>query len=1109
MGSIDIDGNNKINGKNVYLVDINDIRVETQNAVTTNIENNIGSSNACRGAGGITNYFEMTGTNQTNINNKQFSNASAWCGNRYRFLYDIVYSNAGNTIYSNDWNLGTLTNYEQRSGVVGNSSQQQRDRIGGYISAWGSIPLLDINEYDGNMNIGIAATHSLTVISNNKFPDNLPQIDQYTNIWHCTAKTMYNTYVLGHHVNIPSKIYKSDNIISVETTVLNGKLPGRLNDFSDNDQTKQATDLFTNNSGQDIKDNRDIIQNILLSNFGGYVNNLTGSNVNVDPPGLLRCRESNRVTGGNISGNIKNNNMLPDTIISESGIDAIIGKFADIIFNQSNFRLGNTYQPQITGADLNRWKDKFKFRLSRAIKIVRESLFEMPLQSKYSDPSNKDYFLTEIEREAFAANQDQSPIYGNKYGNIQLSDGTPAQYSAQLWRKQARPGTTTYVPRPIRPTGIVARQATNNEYSDKFMNCDGQPLTLAFTTEFRKAFTEMVNKMIVTRQLNTPGQPLKEMSSYDSSKAPENRYNDPSFVAWCTGDCRSLITLDVSSILNIKIERSGTETVIFNYYDFLRECLDSEYNLIQDNFPDKEPGQRKCTSGLVQEAKQNTEAIKNLKSVLDDYLKSKRTLLSDIEGVEKRANEEWELKLEHYKSEARAKVDQFLSLATKGLIEKDEDKVDRGLRGVKGVFNESIQKFYVEYNKFIERDKEYDRQIKKINEQIDSIIEKGSGIGVGPLEKQFNHIQDMRIEDRAKFKEEYAKIRPYLIVPLEETSKVNNVIDKLQPGNRGVTAEWRDKVSKKFENTVKEMITLGESKVPNFKEDFRTQSELRRISDIQEFVEEIRADDDVNVEPREPGNLNYPKRDIGIWVIYKTVGRFGNKFATYGLFNILNGIRIDGLTSWKRQIPGRGVDRFIKDRKFRGITIIGTTKSNDWYLASPPPTINNIVDTSEKQRLMQYRYDLFKNYGMDNRLILKDNEVKQAVMLFANYVTDEAQKQDILKAGPIVCYPGAGGDVRYCKRLKTIEYVKDLLTSIVKRYGRRTETNASFERLVGDKEKGLLVGGAKQKKKIVRRKKRSVKRSIKRNVKKSPKKKTKIIKRRVRRSQQGTSHKAR
>ncbi len=1029
----------------------------------------------CNGGGGIGHYFGGHAVDMTA--NDNLFNITGYFGNRYRMVYDIVYSNAAFTKVPPGWTL-----------AVRNAVANQDPNVGGFVSICGSIPQLDrsmlrYDAYDLGQNLGVMATNAQENIAFPSGSINNVTIEPRTNIWYNTARTAYNSLVLNRWINQPPNLantFDRNKITGIDNTKLTLQSLART-------RGNPLSTLFTAGVGQSLATDPELLNNLLLSNYGFYLKTYTTGNDTTDPSGFLRCREVNKVNQGNIN-NIKNHNRLPDSIISESGIDAIIKKFADLIYNINHFNLGDTYRSKInTPVDIDLWKERFIYRLSRSIKIVREILFEAPIPNEYSDRDHPDNFLTKFERDAWANKGAAAvPVNTNNYGATIISEGGPT-YSSQLW------GNITGGSRAAAPTyqGIPDRPS----YKDKFTDCKGQPLTLAFTTEFRQAFSEMVNKAIVIRQ--------EPSSTMDSSKVLREKWNDAEYVTWCTGRCRHLIKLDVSSILNIKITKSDGRTPLFNLMDFLRDCLDSEYNLIQANFPDKAPEQRKCTAGLLQEAKINKEAFLKLKAYLDNLLKSKRALLFDIEEVETRAEKEWELKKEIYTSEARAIVDTQLATATRGLLERDEQKVDRGLRGVKGVFLTNVQKFHTEYQKYLERDREYDRQMKKIDEQINSIIEKGAGIGIAPLEKQFNHIQDMRGENQAKFKMEYAKIRPYLLLPLEETSKVQNIIEKLKPGERGVTEAWRDKVSKKFENSLREMIALGESKVPKFKEDFREQTDLKRLSNIQDFIKEIQEDDRID-KTKLPGNANLLKRNIGIWVPYKIdKGRFA--INTYGLFNILTGTDIPGIKSRITALGTifgsglGGVIKDIRDRKFRGVIIIGKEGSNEWYYASPPPTITNIKDESDIQKLNAYRYELFKTYGIKNDMIIKDEGVKEAIFVYANYPTNDSKIQTLRTTKPIPCTPD-GGPVTSCLNLVNMNDMKDVIMNVSKQYERRNATDISFERLISNKG---LIGGTKNNKKMVKRKvKRSAKKSIKRSTKKSGKKstlkkQTKIVKKRV------------
>lgn len=1011
----------------------------------------------CRGGGGLPHYYQMQG-GQDIFGNNGLSNVSHWSGSRYRFLYDIVYSNPANSVYSSGFNLSSIVGYEQHTAISTFANPITRTNIGGFVSPHGLIPLLDNGQYGylwDTHDIGIPATDnpSFAISVGNDSDINYP-IPIYTNIWYNTARTAYNTYVLGKKL-IPSQKYDPNNVLDVDPNIFNGSLHGRLGDFRPA-QNNQASDYFTNDRGQGIKGNINVLKNILLSNFGGYLNNLIGANTQVDPPGLMRCRESERVAGGALHPPaILNNNLLPDTILNESQIKGIIEKFAETIFTPASIK---PIYGGLSTAELNDRRDKFIARLFRAICIVRTTLFEMPIPSIYSNPNDPDAFLTKLQEIAYSTEViakggnigDVMPS-PNDFCNLTLSNPDGTQ-SAQIFLN-------------TRPDNVSYKSPPQGNYSDKFTNCNGQPITLSMTTNFREAFKTMVNKMIVTRQ---------DVPTYDVSLAPENLYNDDSYVAWCTGNCRYLILPDVSSILNMKM---GNKT----YYDFLRDSLDSEYNLVQANFPDRLEETRKCSGGIVQEQKISKDTLIDLEGYMYKLRESKALLLYEIDNAEKNAKVRWNAEKEKYADVARIRTKKYISIAVEGLFEKDQQKLERGLRGVKGVYLENIQNFNNAYKKYLELDKQYQTKLNQINNQIETIIEKGTGVSIEPLEKEFNRIQDSKSINQSKFKEDYIKIRPYLIIPLEETAKYSTGISKLPPGTKGVSDDWKKEVVKQFEMVIRDMVDLGQSKIPFFREDFKEESDLIRLSKLELFVSEIKADDRID-RIKIPGNVNLPNKNVGIWVVYRT-SRLGIK--SYGLFDILNGKKIENIT--RRVLTAQtGILGALTDTKsglFRGVIIFGKDKSNDWYFAPPPPAI---IDAT---KLEEYRYELFNLYGKSDSFIIKDDDVKRAIFIYANFPlsVDELNRVKALFK-PNLCSPNnAPTKSLPCGALMNIEDVESILLNIAKTYDKRNATDISFDRLVSNKEK-MLKGG--------------VKKQVKKKVKKSTVKKSKVKKMNKKRSYQ-------
>ncbi len=985
-----------------------------------NIANLVAQIQNTQGAGGTGNFFGIDP--KSSIGETGNTYLSGYYGNRYRTIYDIIYSNAFNTSLQNNFITSGGPHlhiaYNSASGP-GQTTILRKNEIGGFVSVDGFIPLLDTNKPEYN---------DYNIYKYGIFGDSTNR----TNFWYSTARNAYNTLVLRTYLSQPigsdendyEDAIKDNNIVEIGDDILRYT---KERNIANPTAGGPMSNVFTDSSkAKNIGDNRDMLMTFLLSNYGGYEKKY--NQPDLDPPGLLRCRGVNKVTNGDIN-DIKDNTPYGDTIVSEEAIIAIVNRFAEIIADKrKNYK----------NIEKNAWKDQFTYRLSRAILMVRKTLFEAPIMKEFLRDGK---YLTQFER-MYAKQPNSNKKTKNGFGNLVIGQPGPGKVSSQLWGGRGCVSKTY--------KGLSNR----DDYSDRFTGCKGQPLTLAFTNEFRLAFKEMINKAICARFLHDD-----EPKMIDSSEVPEKYWKEDKFVAWCQGDCDRLVKLDVSSILDIRIlDEQGSE--LFNMHEYLRNALDSEFNLNQYNFTDAEAKQRRCTAGLLQADPDNQITFEKLQVYLKKAHQSKRVLIDQIDRTEKKVKEEEKAEKLKLIQEITGQVEELLRTSVDGLQQNDLDKVQKGLRSVRGLFFTKFTKFFSAYRDFAFKERDINKKLATFEKGIEVLGAKGGNIN--RLEKERLQLEREKDENQLKFREQYNAARWYIILILTAVTKFKKNIDD-KSLFAGTSNSIRTKSSNEFQKLINEINnppvedrSVAATIIKSFR---KIRDENIRLADIQEYKSDIQKDDDVNVDPL-PANRLAGESKAGIWIVYKT-RKFG--FNSYHLFDILSGRIIPDIT--RKILLGRYLLSLIKNRVFRGIIIVGKDDSGDWYFGFEPKKYD-ITKEADRKELKKYRQVLFEKFGEDNKYKFTDKEssVQKVIYALSNYPQSMDDLGQLLKSDDYKqCIPRSG--LAKCIRLKTIEEVKEILDRIVKKYGLQDEEEYHFRKLIRSVDIfPTAVSGGKKKK---------------------------------------------
>jgi hypothetical protein len=987
----------------------------------------------------IINYSINDGGYKINGNLNKLNNSdnnvylSTYFSNIYRTLYDIIYSNPAfitdkeNPQYKNSasqWYALGLKGQDVYAGTdinnVAGTVTDIKNVVGGYVNINGSLPgthhIVMNGQSDTNTIINNTLSNNVAISSvlanpgyHLDFGENAPPYGSNVDVenvlhFRCTnnARTAYNSVLLSQMIKPDFRI---DGYIDASD-------PKSLEYKYLNDRTIHIhvpTYSWTNSGGNKILNSNlneatnEIMQNLWLANPGGYlggsvVNGTTGS-AETTPTGLLTARYN---TSNTASGDLTENFPLPDSIPNDDVIEAVIYKFAKMIFENLN----DNYLIDKTKTQIKNNAIKyFAYRLSRSIIIVKDSIFCAPIFEKYGENLESDY----------------------KDGNYLKGGKSELNKPARLYKTEL---------------GTIKNNAELKERQNSATYCkDSQPLTIALTTMFREAFTRMMNKAILTRHHNREDlSGTNPYFKYEEVKAhidaiTDNTYNnikadglvdEKSYIAGCAGRCYYLVKLDVSDILKMHSEDSK-----FYFMNYLRDCLNTDKNILKYNINFKTNQTfRPCSAGVLQIKNSgnqllNYEAIKDIDRYLYgtvylsklDYL---GRLLTIDNTVKKDRNYLLDTRRKNILKEIRPKIDNFINAIANEQIYDAKSKLLLIITDIK----KDVSNYKVAYDRFNEKSEILNNLLLKVNQ----LLENGRDINYDSLNIQISRLYEEKQKNINKFEETYEEIVPKIIITLDEMQKIKERINLLP-----LSKLKKESLLDKYGTMIDKLYRDVETDIPSIVTNLLNQTEMDKLTNLDPYMEYILKD---------------PELKGGIWVPYITYVKF--VIRKYMMVNIFTGEIIEIKS-----------DTDLKRKNIKGKILISTSaKSPHWYYYSGVPDPVKLKGTAKDiiEYLNMYRNDFFKSYGQPGRFdVIRMNFVKK--VLYAKGINKNLSDPKVKDADVDTFVAECSEETKPCQGFIYFDDLLKKLLSIVKVEAPHIASKEIYKKVKRDRKP--LTGGKK------------------------------------------------
>lgn len=834
--------------------------------------------------------------------NEEYINVSMLSSNVYRSLYDIIYSNAAFTSESPDASLNILSNdkgkgaglkfrYGLSGGVIfENKAGEQIINTHGFVSMNGSIPATGYKIPDVGYRTSCL---SIPGYYNENFP-----IEAGLKYYRCTntARTAYNTILLeksldtdiNNSINVSKNDYIKFNETSKYIKSLNLDSIKNINAKNLNTGASLGMTLINNNLS---KSTPEMFKNLCFANAGCYTAYYNQGNNT--PIGLLTSRYN---TSADAYGDITEKEPFMDSIPNDDMIEAVIYKFTEMIFSELN-------PNYLVKNDSDNIK-YFAYRLSRAIVVVKHSIFNAPIFNDYKNLS-----IFEKNDEYFGGSGVSKNRPGTLFGK---TDDFNISKSDDLKKKQ------------------LPRTFCKNS----------QPITLSLTTPFRKAFTTMMNKAILCRAVGEFT--FDKAKDYVNNKPDDfNKYSAEElvskeeyyeFIATCHGDCDKLVKLDVSSILEMKDEDSN-----FYYFDFLKSCLSSEVNIVTYNFNNTLPAFRPSAAGITQlkigDKYINYDTVEATKKYLDDVIyTSKDRFLKNLEHMEEMAEKAKETVIKFRESKVVNEIKPIMDSIYEGIVQGQNYKVNAGIATISNKFKAALK----EYENALKR---YDQDNEALNDkllQYSKLFETNKPIDFSTVETRIKRLYDDKQRILSNFEKTYTEVSTKILVIIRELNKLS---ERIMGATRlRIPENVKKSISEQIKNIAKGYTRDAELTIPGLTVEFIDRADLEKLSDLDPFRKYI------GVEFR--GDIWIPiEAGVGWKKLFWKVPKLGFK---YKLFNIMTG-------------DTRDLEEGKPITDLNGAILVAPNKESDnWYFGKKPD-----LDRAKKDKnyLKQYRENLFRTYG--------------------------------------------------------------------------------------------------------------------------------------------------
>jgi len=984
---------------------------------------------------------------------------SVYYSNIYRTLYDIIYSNPAfigakinhrNTNNSSDWFYLGLEAQNIINGQFKKSPRDKETDIGGYVNINGGIPGTNY-EIPNGRGISNALFIPGNRISGGNIPKDVNQIRQvlqfrFTN----TPRTAYNTILLKKSIN-PN--IKKSYIDAANDWKYNDIAPKTIDiNIPRFDNLKCLENISTGKEGELViglsePDDLNIKQNLWLANAGGYKNTIYPDNKPLNTPtGILSARYN---TSNTANGDITNDFPLSDSIPNDDVIEAVIYRFAKMIFN-------NLDSPNYLTTNKSDAIKYFAYRLSRSLIVVKDSIFNAPLFQEYNE------LASDYENDKYFGGTDS----GNNKAAKLFNNETSGKYNKNLKPKDRQDNAT---------------------YSQ-----NAQPLTLSLTTMFREAFTRMMNKAILTRHLNRDIN--KRQYTFDkiakyiddigndsfNNMTADELIADHSYIAGCAGMCQVLVKLDVSDILLMQDESTN-----FHFISYLRDCLDSERNILKYNFEFTDNKTfRPCSAGVTQLKNVNYNSIWDIRNYMsNDILMSKASFLSRLQNIDAQFDRNRIAMIDIVRQKAVDEIQPIIQDIVDAIIDNRPMRANAGFAALVANFRGALSEYKSIHDIYMEQSRIIDNQLLQLNQ----ILESGKEVDYGRLETRITRLYNKKESILNEFEAKYDQTAPKIIVTIDELRKVKEKIETQTIPN--LSKMQRDALANRIGQVIDRLTTTAEEQIPGIVSEILETKDMDKLVNLTHYVNYILKD------PILKGGVWVPIK-VGIFV--KQIVKQQTLFPIqYKLFNIFTGeeVALKENMDLRAKIEGEGK-----------ILVASSPKNNNWFFYKEKPDeskLGNKVPYDEKMEYLNgYRKRLFTEYG---QLGYFDKIVQPWVKRTLYMVGANKSLQNVKSANTKTMVQQCGNNRKQCQGFIYFDELTDRLLEIIKQTEAKVAPQQLKEKLVKGKDKELegttiapitttiatpstatttvKTGGNKKKTKVVRKKVKKISNKKKSNKK--------------------------
>jgi len=583
-----------------------------------------------------------------------------------------------------------------------------------------------------------------------------------------------------------------------------------------------------------------------------------------------------------------------ETLLTNEQIKSVVKKLVDTIFSDENNILNDHLYKKLPSAeDKAQYKAQLVKRLTASLISVKEALFVNDIsQITEFNKINIYHGLT-------------TPLYnqGNKEG-------------AQV------------------PT---ANPNDRSKYTKK-----GQHIPLASTTVFRKAFANMMNKAILT----------VEAEKYSWDEVDHTKYNPEDHrqvVVSTGGDLSKLVRLDVSSILEMKLENDKYPS----FMQYLQHCLDEKISLVN-----KVSEKGTDVGGLIQD-----EGLNSTVEAFARYCRFTQTMKLDVLDKITKIESKYMSNIEN--KEIQQRISEITDL--KKLL---EDNIIRPIllgRPINQSTVDNYNRLVLERVRdilqiYVEKSASFAQQIKNYQGQLQSgyrILRSEKNTPNIARQKSLEQLKGIVFETK-KLTDQLTSLQQSTTGYVE--TLINDLLSmkKIGPlvGLTASTAVTRGKEIGKILDSIIDKIWIM-AKRAGIHRRIKLANFGTKLENIYYFLDDIRDSVNFNLggptkkEMASQSNLD----NVGLWVMYPSFGD-----VKTNLFDLLSGRRVKSVQSYDT------VQELYRNEKLYGV-IIGQSeasrKDNEealYYVDKTPPENVTYKTATGREALIKYMKAFFISF---------------------------------------------------------------------------------------------------------------------------------------------------